>query len=64
MQKRAAISILKESIPGKFPSIKIILITEAEIESITHSLKHKERSSCYEKISKILQDSASLIRHP
>jgi hypothetical protein len=34
-----AISILKDSFPGNFPSIKIILITEAESKGIIHSLK-------------------------
>jgi len=34
-----AISILKYSFPGNFPSIKIIPINEAESKSITHSLK-------------------------
>jgi hypothetical protein len=33
-----AISILKDSFPWNFPSIKIILITEAEIKRIIHSL--------------------------
>jgi len=34
MRKRDAISILKDSIPGNYISIKISLITEAEIKSI------------------------------
>jgi len=34
-----AISILKYSFPGNFPSIKIIPITEAEPKIIIHSLK-------------------------
>jgi hypothetical protein len=45
-----------------------MLITEAEIKSIIHSLTppphHKKGSSDYEKISKILQACASLIGHP
>ena len=38
-QKGDAISILKDSSPGNFPSIKIIPITDAEMKSIIHSLK-------------------------
>jgi len=38
MRKRDAISILKDSIPGNYISIKISLITEAEIKSIIYSL--------------------------
>jgi hypothetical protein len=34
-------SILKDSFPGNFPSLKIIPITEAEIKSKIHSLKTK-----------------------
>jgi hypothetical protein len=37
-----ATSILKDSIPGNFPSIEIIPITEAEIKSMIHSLKPKQ----------------------
>jgi len=37
-----AISILKDSFTGNFPSIEIILITEAEIKRIIHSLKPKQ----------------------
>jgi hypothetical protein len=40
-EKGDAISFLKDSFPGNFPSIKIIPITEAEIKSIKHSLKQK-----------------------
>ena len=38
-QKEDSISILKDSFPGNFPSIKIIPITKAEIKRIIHSLK-------------------------
>ena len=37
-----AMSILKDSFPGNFPSIEIILITETEIKRIIHSLKPKQ----------------------
>jgi hypothetical protein len=37
-----AISFLKYSFPGNFPSIKIFPITEAEIKSLIHSLKPKK----------------------
>ena len=37
--------ILKDSFPGNFPSIKIIPVTEAESNSIIHSLKLKKKSS-------------------
>jgi hypothetical protein len=37
--KEDAISFIKDSFPGNFPGIKIIPTTEAEIKSITHSLK-------------------------
>jgi len=53
MRKRDAISILKDSIPGNYISIKISLITEAEIKSIIYSLNppppQKKRSPGYEK---------------
>jgi hypothetical protein len=39
MEKGDAVSFLKDSFPGNFPSIKIILITEAKSKSIIHSLK-------------------------
>ena len=39
--KGDAFSILKDSFPGNFPSIKIIPITEAEIKTTIHSLKPK-----------------------
>jgi len=42
IKKGDAISILKDSFPGNFPSIKIILITEVEIKSTIHSLKPKK----------------------
>jgi hypothetical protein len=57
-----AISILNNSFPGKYPSIEIILITEAEIKTIMHSLKPKQ--NCQVMVtSTILQTSASLISH-
>jgi len=62
IEKRGAISILKDSLPGNFQSIKMILITEAEIKSITNSIKPR-KSSCYDEItSKILKTFASHIR--
>ena len=58
------ISILRDSLPGNFPSIDIIPITEAKIQSIIHSQKPK-KSSGYGKItSKILKACASVISHP
>jgi hypothetical protein len=39
VQKGDATSILKYSFPGKFPSTKIIPITEAEIKTLIYSLK-------------------------
>jgi hypothetical protein len=36
-QKGDAMSFLKDSLSGNFPSIKIIPITQAEIKSIIHS---------------------------
>jgi len=39
IEEGEAISILKDSFPGNFPSIKIIPIIEAESNSIIHSLK-------------------------
>ena len=54
-------SILKDSFPGNFPSIKIIPHTEADINSIIHPLKPKI-SSCYNEITtKTLKSCASLI---
>ena len=41
-KKEGAISILKDSFPGNFPSIKTIPITEADINSIIHSLKKNQ----------------------
>ena len=38
IQKGDAILILKYSFPGKFPSTKIIPITEAEIKTLIYSL--------------------------
>ena len=64
IQKGDAISILKDSFPGKFPSIKIIPITEAEIKGILYSLKPQQSSGYDEITSKILKACASLISHP
>ena len=41
IEKGEAISILKDSLPGNFPSIKIIQTTKAEIKSTILSLKPK-----------------------
>ena len=61
IEKGGAISILKDSLPGNFPSIKMILIIEAEIKSTINSLKPRN-SSCYNEItSEILKTCASLI---
>jgi hypothetical protein len=51
VEKGDAISFLKNAFPGTFPSIKIILITEAEIKSIIHSLKSK-KSTGYDEVNK------------
>jgi len=52
VEKGDTISILTDSFPGKFPSIKIIPITEGEIKSTYN----KEKSSGYDEItSKILK---------
>ena len=61
--KGDTISILNDSLPGNFPSIDIIPITEAEIQSIIHSPKPK-KSSHYDQTSKILKACASVISHP
>jgi len=58
-----AISILKDSFPGNFPSIEIILITEAEIKRIIHSLKPKQNRQVMV-TSTILKTCASLISYP
>jgi hypothetical protein len=42
VEKGDAISILKDSFPGKFPSIKIIPITEEEIKSTIHYLQRQK----------------------
>jgi hypothetical protein len=64
MEKGDGISILKDLFPLNILSIIIILITEAEIKHIMHSLKPK-KSSCYNEITtKILKACASLISHP
>jgi hypothetical protein len=44
IQEGSVISILNDSFPRNFPSIKIIPITEAKIKSIIHSLKPKKKS--------------------
>jgi hypothetical protein len=38
IKKGDAVSILQDPFPGNFSSIKIILMTEADIKSIIHSL--------------------------
>ena len=43
VQKGNAISILKYSFPGKFPSTKIIPITEAEIKTLIYSLEPRKK---------------------
>jgi hypothetical protein len=43
IDKGDAISILEDSFPGNFPSIKIIPNTEAEIKNIIHCLKKKKK---------------------
>jgi hypothetical protein len=43
---------MKGSIPGNFPSIKIIPITAAEIKSIINSLKQTKNSPDYLKNNK------------
>jgi hypothetical protein len=59
--KEDAILIFKRFISGKFPSIKTIPSTEAEIKSIVHSLKSKKLSGYDEITSKILKVCSSLI---
>ena len=54
-----AILILKDSFAEKFPSIKVIPITEAEIRSIIHSLKPQQPPGYDEITSKILKAYAS-----
>jgi len=62
IEKGDVISILTDSFPGNFPSIKIIPITQAEIRSTIHS---HTKSSGYDEITrKILRACASLISHP
>jgi len=62
--KGDTISILKDSLPGNFPIIDIIPITEAEIQSIIHSQKTKKSSGYDEITSKILKACAFVISHP
>jgi hypothetical protein len=55
----------KGFISWNFLSIKIIPVTEAEVESLIHSVKHEKKSLSYDEItSKILKACASLISHP
>ena len=63
-EKGDAISLLKKSFPGNFPSIKIIPITEAEIKSIIRALKPKNSSGYDEINSKIVKTCVSDISHP
>jgi len=51
-------------LPGNFPSIKIIPITEPEIKSTIHFLKPRKSSGYNEITRKILKACASLISHP
>ena len=64
VEKGDAMSLLKDSFPGNFSSIKIIPISEAQIKSIIHSLKQKNSSGYNEITSKILKACASLISNP
>jgi hypothetical protein len=59
-----AISFLKSAFSRKFPGIKTIPTTEAEIKSIIHSLKARNSSGHDGINSKILIVCASLISHP
>jgi hypothetical protein len=43
-REKDAISFLKDSFPGNFPSVKIVPITEAEIKCAIHFLTHKNSS--------------------
>jgi hypothetical protein len=56
-------SLLKDSFPGKLPSIEIILITEAKIKIIIHSLNPKQNRQVMV-TSTALKTCASLISHP
>ena len=62
-EKGDIIHILKDSFAGKFPSIKIIPINEAEIKNVMHSLKPKTPSGYDEIISKILKACPSVNFH-
>jgi len=64
IEKGDAIFILKDSFPGKFPSIIIIPINEAEIKGILHSLKPHQSSGYDEITSKISKACASVSSHP
>jgi hypothetical protein len=48
IEKEDAISILKDSFPGNFPSIKIIPVIEAEVKSKIHSLNQKNPQAVIE----------------
>jgi len=63
-EKKDAISFLKDSFPGNFPTINIIPVTEAEIKVIISSLKTKSSSGYEEITSKIIKSCASLISSP
>jgi len=43
VRRRDAISLLMDSFPGNLPTINIIPIIEAEINSIISALKQKEK---------------------
>ena len=60
IEKGDAILIIKDAFAGKFSSIKIIPINEAEIKNIMLSLKPKKSSGYDEITSKILKACPSL----
>ena len=62
--KGDAISFLKNSFPEKIPSMELIPITAAEINSIISSLKPKNPSGYDEMTSKILKSKVSIISLP
>jgi hypothetical protein len=57
----AAISILRETYPKKFPGIKTIPTTQTGIKSIKHSLKAKHSEGYVGIKSKMLRVCASLM---
>jgi hypothetical protein len=61
--KEDAVTFLKDSFPRKFPAIKLIPTTEAEIKNIIHSFKSKD-SSRYNEITTILKACVSEISLP